>query len=93
MDLLVEQGVRHGAADERRRDVVEERRQHEDEHQQDEGPLPVVGEVARQHLRDLALLEVPRQQGEAEEQAEQIEDHHPLVPEVGDEAGETGCPP
>ena len=44
VDFAAEHMARHGAADQRRRDVVEEARQHEHDHQQRDAALPVVGQ-------------------------------------------------
>ena len=88
MDLPVEDGMRDGAADHRRGDVVEERRQHEHRGEQHEAALPVVGQPARQHRRHLAVLEGPGQQGEAEQQEQQVGQRHPLVLEMNGEAGQ-----
>ena len=82
MHLGAEQLVRHRAADQRRGDVVEERRDHEHHHEQHERALPVGGQEARQHQRHAALLEMPRQEREAHEQQEEVGEDHPLVREV-----------
>ncbi len=79
VDLGAEQGVRHGAADQRRSDVVEKRRQHEHDHEQRETTLPVVRKEARQHCGHARLLEVPRQQRKTEQQAQQVGENHPLA--------------
>ena len=83
--LRAEHDAGDRAADQRRGDVVEERRQHEDHHQQHERALPVVGQQLRQPRRNAAGLEMLRQQREAEQQAQQVGEQHPFVAEVRDE--------
>ena len=87
MHLGLEQLVRHGAADQRGGDVVEEAGENEDHHQHHEAALPVVGQILGQDDRNMALLEVAREQGKAHQQAEQVGQHHPFVLEV---PGQTG---
>ena len=82
MHLAAEHRAGDGAADQRGGDVVEERRQHADHPQQHEAALPVVRQVARQHRRHLACLEVVGKQREAEQQAEKVGENHPLVQHV-----------
>ncbi len=77
---------RHRAADQRRGDVVEKARQHEHHHEQHETATPVVGQVIGQPGRHVALLEVPRQQREPHQQAEQVREHDPFDA-AGDRAG------
>ena len=74
MRVAAENRPRHGAADRRRRDVVEERRQHEDHDKRDQAAVPVIGQVVRQLGRYPALLEVPGQEGKAEQQTEHRSD-------------------
>ena len=87
MHLGLEQLVRHGAADQRGGDVVEEAGEHENHHQHHEPALPVVGQILGQDGRDVALFEVAREQGKTHEQAEQVGQHHPFVLEVPGQAG------
>ena len=61
---------------------------HEDDDQQHEAALPVVGQDGRHDVGHLAFLEMPRQQREAHQQQEQVGEHHPLVLHVADEAGQ-----
>jgi hypothetical protein len=63
----------------------------EDDHQQHEGAQPAFGQQPGQHLRHPAVLEMPRQQGETDQQAEQVGEQHPLVGHVHAEAGEAGA--
>ena len=91
MHPRAEELVRHGAADERGGDVVEEAGQDEHEHQHDEGALPVVGQEVRQHHRDSALLEVARQQREPHQEAEQVGEDDPFVLHVRNQARQTGA--
>ena len=63
---------------------------HEDDDEQHEGALPVVGQIARHLLRDPAFLEVPRQQREAHQQQEQVGEDDPLVLHVQRKAAEPG---
>ena len=79
MHLAPEHLARHGAADQRGGDVVEKARQHENHHQQHEPALPVVRQERRQHVRDVALLEMARQQRKADQQQEQVGQDHPFV--------------
>ena len=81
-----EQLVGHRAADQRRGDVVEEARDDEHHHQHQEAAAPVGRQEARQDHRHVALLEVPRQQRKAGEQAEQVGNGDPLMAQVADEA-------
>ena len=82
MHLAAEHRAGDGAADEGGGDVVEERRQHEDHPQQHEAAFPVVRQVARQHRRHLACLEIVGKQREAEQQAEKVGEDHPFVQHV-----------
>jgi hypothetical protein len=88
MDAAVEHPRRHGAADQRRRDVVQEGREHEHHDQQDETALPVVRQVAGQDVGNAAVLEVAGQDGETQQQAQQVGDGHPFVHQVAAQAGE-----
>ena len=54
-------------------------------------PFQSSGRILRQHLRHLAVLEVVREQREAEQQAEQVGEDHPLVRHVGRQAAEAGA--
>ena len=83
--------LRHRTADQCRRDVVEEARDHCDEDEQHEAALPVVGQEARHLVGDLAFLEVAREQGKAHEQEEQVGEDHGLVRHVLDEARQAGA--
>ena len=65
------------------------RRQNENHYQQHERALPVVRQEARQHCGHLAFLEMLRQQREAEQQAEQVGEDHPLVQHVQPEAAQS----
>ena len=78
----LEDGLRHRPADHGGRDVVKERGQDEDDREQREPALPVVGQDRRELLGDLAVLEVLGQEREPEEQAEQVEQDAPLVRDV-----------
>ena len=86
-----EQLMGHGAADQCGGDVVEEGRHDEHQQQQREAAFPVVRQVLGQDHRDMAFLEVAREDGEAHQQAQQVRDHHPLVAQMTDEAGEAGA--
>ena len=74
--------ARHGAADQRGGDVVEEARQHEYDDEQHESALPVVGQEGRHLVGDAALLEMPRQQRKTHQQQEQVREDHPFVLQV-----------
>jgi hypothetical protein len=50
--------VCYRAADHRARDVIEERREDQDEHEQEKGSSPIVRQGVRQRERDVTLLEV-----------------------------------
>jgi len=80
--LAAEDDTGHRATDQRGGDVVEERRQHEDDCEQGEPALPVIGEDVRQQRGDARLFEVLGEQSEAEQQAEQVRQDHPLVLQV-----------
>ena len=82
VDLAAENVPRHGAADQRRGDVVEEARQHEHDDEQHEAALPVVGQEGRHLVGHAALLEMPRQQRKAHQQQEQVREDHPFVLQV-----------
>ena len=88
VQLALEHGAGHRAADQRRGDVVEEARQHEHHDEQHETAAPVVGQVVGQPPRHVAFLEVPRQQREAHQQAEQVREHDPLVVQVAGQPAE-----
>ncbi len=88
MHLLAEHRGGHRAADQRGGDVVEEGREHEDHHQQQEAALPIVGEDLRQHHRHVGILEVLREQREAHEEPEEVGEDHPLVREQAHQAGQ-----
>ena len=91
MDFAAENMTGHGAADQRRRDVVEEARQHEHDHQQRNAALPVVGKIGGHRVGHAAHLEVAREQREAHQQQEQVGQDHPFVLHVQREAGEAGA--
>jgi hypothetical protein len=88
MQAALEDAGGDRAADQRRRDVVEETREDPDDHQQHKRPEPAFGQQPRQHFRHAAVLEMTRQQRKADQQAEQIDQQHPLVRHVRPEAGE-----
>jgi hypothetical protein len=88
MDLPAKNARCDRAPDQRRGDVIEEGRQHEDHPEQDESALPVVGQDPRDHDRHLRILEVLREEREAHEQAEEVREDHPLMGKEGREAGE-----
>jgi len=68
VDLGAEQRVRHRPADQRAAAIiVEERGQHEYDHEQREAALPVMREYSRELRGHTRFLEVPRQKGEAEQ--------------------------
>ena len=79
MDLALEDVPRDRAADQRRRDVVEEARQHEHQEKQCHAPLPVVGKQGRHLIGNSAFLEVPGQKRKSHQQQEQIGEHDPFV--------------
>jgi hypothetical protein len=83
-----EDARRNRPADQRRRDVVEKTRQQPDDQQQDERAQPVRRQQPRQHLRHATVLEVPRQECEADQQAQQIGQQHPFMGHVRGEAGQ-----
>ncbi len=87
--LAAEHRHRHRAADHRRGDIVEEARQHEDHHEQDERAFPVAGQEARQERGNAAVLEVLGKQREAEQEPQQIREDHPFVQQMQPEAGES----
>ncbi len=87
MDLGAEQRVRHRAADQGRGDVVEERGQHEYNHEQREAALPVVRKYSRELRGHARFLEVSRQEGEAEQQTQEVREDHPLLVEMREEPG------
>ena len=65
MHLAAEKLMRHGTADQRRGDVVEEAGEDEDHHQHHETAFPVVRQVLGQDDRHVALLEMAREQAKA----------------------------
>jgi hypothetical protein len=77
--LCAEHDARDCATDQRRGNVVEEGRQHEDHDQQYEGALPVIGQQRGQPCRNLACFEMLRKQREAQQQSEQIDEQHPFM--------------
>ena len=50
-----------------------------------------MGQKFRQHYRDVAFLEVPRQQREASEQTEKVDEDDPFVAEMSEEPGRAGA--
>jgi hypothetical protein len=91
MHLGLEQLVRHGAADQGRGDVVEETGNGPHHDQQDERALPVVGQVLGQDHRHMAFLEMPGEDGEAHQQAEQVDQGHPFMAQVSGETRHPGA--
>ena len=83
--------ARHGAADQRRCDIVEEARQHEHDGQQRDAALPVVGKIGRHSVGHAAQLEMAREQRKPHQQQEQVGQDHPFVLHVQREAGEPGA--
>jgi hypothetical protein len=81
-DPAAEQRLRRRAADQRGRDVVEERRRDEHDAEQHECTGPVIGQERRQGARQAALLEVPGQDREADEQQREVRENHPFAREV-----------
>ena len=82
VEPVAENVLRNRAADHRSGDVVEKRRQHEHHHQQHETAFPVVRQPARQDRRHAGLLEVPRQDRKADQEAEQVDQDDCLVTQV-----------
>ncbi len=76
---------RNGAADERRRNIVEEARKHGDDAEQGQSACPVIGQEARHLVRNPAFLKMPGEQRKAHEQAEQVGKNDPLMLEMADE--------
>ena len=91
MDFALKYVPGHRAADQCRRDIVEEARQHEHQHQQHKAALPVVRKQRRHLVGHAALLEMPRQQRKPHQQQEQIGQNDPLMLHVQAEAGEAGA--
>ena len=91
MHFSTEDVTRHGAADQRGGDVVEEAREHGDDHEQREAALPVVRKKRGHLVRDAALFEMPREQRKSHQQQEQVREDDPLVLHVQREAGEPGA--
>ena len=74
------------AADNRPSDVVEEDRQAEDEGQQYQPAGPPIGQQPRYGVRQIALFEVVREDGEANKQQHQVGERHPFMAEVENQA-------
>ena len=87
MDLAAEHDARDRPTDQGRCDVVEERRQYKDHHQQHEAALPIIGQQLRQPRRQPARFEMFGQQREAEQEAEKICQQHPFVRQVLEKTG------
>ena len=83
MHLCSKQRVRHRAADQGSRYVVEKAGEHEDDNEKPERPLPVMRKNAWEGCRYTSLLEMARQQPEYNEQEEQVRQDHPFVSEMG----------
>jgi len=77
-----EERMRHCATYHRARDVVEKRRQDEDDREQEECALPVIRQHVRQCERHVTLLEVTGEQCETEQQTPEVSDDYPLVSEM-----------
>ena len=88
--LALVQHRSHGAADHGRSDVVEEAGDEEHQDQHHEAALPVIRQVLGQDGGDARLLEVVGQQREAEQQAEQVGNGHPLVAQKAHQPRHTG---
>ena len=88
MDAASIERRRHRAADQRRGDVVEKARQHEHHDEHREAAPPVVGQKSRQKDRHPAFLEMAREQREADDEQEQVDEQDPLAREMrGERAG------
>ena len=92
MHLAAEHRVRHRAADHRRRDVVEEARQHE-HHAPAARSRPSSRRAGSAAARPGSRLSSKwlRQQREAEQQQQQVGQDHPLVQQVRAEARDAGA--
>ena len=88
VDLAAKYVPRDRAADDRRRNVVEETRQHKHDHEQQQPARPVVRQQRRHLVRHGAFLEVTRQQSEAHQQQEQVREQRKFVTEMKAEAGQ-----
>ena len=79
MDPLVEHRKGDGPPDHGGGNVVEEGAADKDHGQQHEAPLPVIGQVLGQELRQLRLFEVFGQDGKTEQQTGEVEQNPPLA--------------
>src|ERR1700752_3047793 len=68
--------------------MFEEARQDEDENKQDQCALPVIRQQRWHLVRDPAFLEMPRQDGKAHQQQEQVRKNDPFVLEMAEEPNE-----
>src|SRR5690606_31815381 len=62
----------------------------EDKDEQRQGALPVVRQILGQQHRHVALLEVPGQYHEAEQQHQEVDQHDPFVDQMVQEASNAG---
>ena len=84
MDLAAEHVARDRAANDRRRNVVEEARQHEHHDKQHQAAFPIVRQQRRHLVGNGAFLEMPRQQRKSHQQQEQIGEERELVAQMQD---------
>ena len=83
--------MRHGPADQGRRDVVEEAGKDPNHDEEDKGAFPVVRQESRQDHGHMALFEMAREQREADEQTKEVGEDDPLVAKMRNEARHTGA--
>ncbi len=88
MHAAAEYGSCHGAADYGSGDIVKKARKYKHQHQQHRWAAPVIGQDRRQQAGYMAFLKLIRQQGETNQQAKQVAQHHPLVREVEAQTGQ-----
>ena len=79
MDIALEDHQGDGAADQGSGDVIEERGQNGDEHQQHRRSHPAGRQVFRQDLGNTAFLEDLGQNPETKQQTEEVEDDRPFA--------------
>ncbi len=88
MDLAPENAGRHRGADQCRGDVIEKAREQEDDDKKHERPHPACWQQLRQDFRHAAVLEMAGQKRKADQQAEQIDQQHPLMRHVQAESSQ-----
>lgn len=93
MNLLAIDVRRNGRADQRPGYVVQERRHHKNEGQERQSTGPIVRQNVWRSFRQIALLEMAREHGEAQQQQAKICEFDPVIFNVGAKANRMDARP